>query len=247
MAEIEILDCTLRDGAYVLNAEFGSKVIMGLVKKLQDAKIDIIECGWLKDFEHKIGTSYYHTPSDFERYMQVGKIHSCMYVAMIDYNRYDIRNLTPCDGKNIDAIRVVFPHGKLDEAVEVANRIRDKGYKVFFQAANTLSYSDYDLLVLADKMNDVMPEGLSIVDTFGAMYPADLLRISTLLNNNMNTRIKMGFHSHNNQQLSFALSMQFAHDMCINSNRNSIIDGSLCGMGRGAGNTNTELFQKRRR
>ena len=42
---IEVLDCTLRDGAYINKSEFGTNTIRGILKRLADAKIDIIECG----------------------------------------------------------------------------------------------------------------------------------------------------------------------------------------------------------
>lgn len=242
MSKIEILDCTLRDGAYIIDAEFGGQTIGGLIKRLQDANIDIIECGWLKDFKHEDGTTFYHVPSDLDRYLIEEKSGNTIYAAMIDYNRYDINTLPRNTGKNIDAIRVVFPHGKMKEGLSLVPQIKDKGYKVFVQAANTLSYTDYELLCLAETINEAKPNGVSIVDTFGAMYPSNLTRIATLLNNNLEGDIKLGFHSHNNQQLSFALSMQFAQEMSFDSDRDIIIDSSLCGMGRGAGNATTELI-----
>ena len=118
---------------------------------------------------------------------------------------------------------------------------KNKGYKVFFQAANTLAYSDDDLIELAEAMNEVDPMSVSIVDTFGAMYKDDLERIVKILDEKLDTNIKLGFHSHNNQQLSFALTIDFI-EMFENSERKIIVDSSLCGMGRGAGNTTTELI-----
>ena len=50
--KIEILDCTLRDGAYITDSKFGVPAIKGIIKKMQSARIDIIECGWLKDKSH---------------------------------------------------------------------------------------------------------------------------------------------------------------------------------------------------
>ena len=47
MKRIQLLDCTLRDGAYIVDAKFGTPAIKGIVGKLEDANIDIIECGWL--------------------------------------------------------------------------------------------------------------------------------------------------------------------------------------------------------
>ena len=237
--KIELLDCTLRDGAYITNSKFGVPAIKGIIKKMQAARVDIIECGWLKDKPHEIGSVFYHVPADLEQYI-LKKSPSSVYVVMIDWDRYNTDNLPPYDGKSIDAIRVVFPHEKHREGIEVGRKIREKGYKVFFQAANTLAYSNQDLIDLAKCMNEFSPVSLSVVDTFGAMYADDLSRIVRLLDYELDTKIKLGFHSHNNQQLSFALSINFV-EMLQNSDRNIIVDASLCGMGRGAGNATTEL------
>lgn len=160
---------------------------------------------------------------------------------MIDYNRYDDSVLPQCDGKSLDAIRVVFPHGKHDEGIAIGNRIAQKGYKVFYQAANTLAYSDEDLAVLAEAMNKAKPVAVSIVDMFGAMYEDDLVRIFAILDKRLDNSVKIGFHAHNNQQLAFALSSTFV-ELAEKSGRDAIADSSLCGMGRVAGNTTTELM-----
>lgn len=235
-----LLDCTLRDGAYIVEAKFGSIAIAGIIKKLQDANVDIIECGWLKDADYQKGTSFYHTPDDLIPYL-TEKSDRSLYTVMIDWDRYDLANLPPCDGKSIDAIRVVFPYGKHREGIAVGQEIQKKGYRVLFQAANTLAYSDEDLRILAQDMNAVRPVALSVVDTFGAMYEKDLVRIAEILDECLDSNIRLGFHSHNNQQLSFALTMRFV-ELFQNRKRNIIVDASLTGMGRGAGNTATELL-----
>lgn len=238
-SQIQLLDCTLRDGAYIVDSMFGAPAIKGIIKKLDEANIDIIECGWLKDKEYKTGSTFFHLPADIKRYFE--KKNSCsIFVTMIDWDRYDLSQLPICDGETIDAIRVVFPQGHFKEGIALGNIIRSKGYKVFFQAANTLGYSDEELIELAQEVNRAQPVALSIVDTFGAMYGSDLEHIVKLLDEHLAENIKMGFHSHNNQQMSFSLSMQFV-ELLEKSGREGIIDASLCGMGRGAGNATTEL------
>ena len=237
--KIELLDCTLRDGAYITNSHFGVPVIKGIIKKMQDAHVDIIECGWLKDKPHEVGSSFYHVPADIEPYL-IERSPRTTYVTMIDWDRYNVDALPPFDGRSIDAIRVVFPHGRHREGIAIGQRIRDKGYRVYFQAANTLAYSNRDLIELAECMNAFKPESLSVVDTFGAMYADDLERIVRLLDSELDPSIKLGFHSHNNQQLSFALSIRFC-EMLQSSARSIVVDASLCGMGRGAGNATLEL------
>ncbi|MCM1169822.1 MAG: hypothetical protein NC324_07790 [Bacteroides sp.] len=236
---IKLLDCTLRDGAYIVDSNFGASAIKGIISHLQEAKVDIIECGWLKDKPHQEGSSFYHVPADLEPYLQK-KNPNTLYVAMIDYNRYDDSVLPEYDGRSIDAVRVVFPYGKHKEGIEIGMRIRQKGYVVMFQAANTLAYSDKDLMVLAEEMNKVMPASLSIVDTFGAMYEDDLERIVNCLHRHLDSRISMGMHTHNNQQLGFALCITFIK-LLKDTERHLMVDARLCGMGRGAGNATTEL------
>ncbi|MDO4863054.1 MAG: hypothetical protein Q4A05_02690 [Ruminococcus sp.] len=236
---IQLLDCTLRDGCYIVDSNFGASAIRGLIEKLSQAHVDIIECGWLKNSEHKEGSAFYHVPADLQQYLtkkDTGKV----YVVMIDWDRYDLSNLPPNDGKSIDAIRVVFPHGKFHEGIAVGKVIREKGYRVYFQAANTLAYNDSELIELAEAAAEASPECLSIVDTFGAMYEEDLERIVRILDQHLAPEIKLGFHSHNNQQLSFSLTQHFVK-LLANSTRGIVVDASLCGMGRGAGNTTTEL------
>ena len=237
--KIALWDCTLRDGAYINGSRFGTSAIKGIIKKLQEARTDIIEVGWLKDAAHEEGSTYYHLPQDAAPYM-VDRQDGIEYVAMIDWDRYDVDNLPPCDGKSINAVRVVFPHGKHREGIAVAERVREKGYRIFLQAANTLAYSEADLKDLAQCINACRPVAISVVDTFGAMFEEDLARIVRTLDAALDPAIAMGFHSHNNQQLSFALTMHFV-ELLAESERSAIVDASLCGMGRGAGNATTEL------
>ena len=159
---IQLLGCTLRDGAYITGGNFGTPCIQGIIKKCEKANIDVIECGWLKNDLHKEGSSYYHVPADMLKYC-AKKDPQKIYVVMIDWDRYDLNQLPVCDGMSIDAIRVVFPHGKHREGIAVAAEIKQKGYKVFLQAANTLAYSESDLMDLAKAVNTLSPVALSVV------------------------------------------------------------------------------------
>lgn len=239
MQKIQLLDCTLRDGAYITGGKFGVPAVKGLIKKLAEANIDIIECGWLKNAAYEEGTSYFHVPDDLKAYIGEKKPDTT-YVVMIDWDRYDLDALPDYDGSTIDAVRVVFPHGKVREGTAVGAEIKKKGYKVYLQLANTLAYSDDDLIEAAGYINALHPVCVSVVDTFGAMYEEDLERILKILHKAVDTDIMLGFHSHNNQQLAFALSKHFV-DVLKDSGRDIVLDGSLCGMGRGAGNATTEL------
>jgi 4-hydroxy 2-oxovalerate aldolase len=71
------------------------------------------------------------------------------------------------------------------------------------------------------------------------MYLDDLRTLFNIVNYNLAPNIKLGFHSHNNLQMSNALSQEFIN--LAQNRRDTVIDATLFGMGRGAGNTPTEL------
>lgn len=111
---------------------------------------------------------------------------------------------------------------------------------LFIQGVNSLGYTDKELLDIVDLVNEIQPAGFGIVDTYGAMYMDDVDRIYTLVDHNMDENIAIDFHSHNNYQLSFAFAQEIIR--LSNGKRQIIIDGTLNGMGKVAGNLNTELI-----
>lgn len=246
MKNVRILDCTLRDGGRIIDCSFQDKEIKGISERLSKAKIDIIEVGFLRDY-HKIeysGNSTFFTDVDQIKPFVNKEKANTMYVAFIDFGMCDIDSLKPFDGYSIDGIRFGFTKKNYDEAKEEVIRwaqvIKSKGYKLFVQGVNSLNYTDRELLEIVDMINEIHPYSFGIVDTYGAMYMDDVDRIYGLIDHNMLPDICINFHSHNNYQLSFA----FAQEVIKLSRgiRQIIIDGTLSGMGKVAGNLNTELI-----
>ena len=162
-----------------------------------------------------------------------------MYVAMACYGEYDINQLTEYDGTSIDGIRVTFHYNEVEKALVYCKAIMDKGYKVFVQPVGTTSYSDEQLLQLIKHVNELQPYAFYLVDTLGLMHPNDVLRFFYLIDHNLQKTIHMGFHSHNNLQLSYSNCQTLAQ---LATDRVISLDSSVYGMGRGAGNLNTELI-----
>ena len=50
---VQILDCTLRDGGYVNNWEFGRHAIASILDKLEAGGVEIVECGFLTNPEEE--------------------------------------------------------------------------------------------------------------------------------------------------------------------------------------------------
>ena len=237
MGMIRVLDCTLRDGGYVNDWVFGRTHIERMIGNLERASIDIIECGFLENVDYNPSSSVFPSvelmSSSFE------KKDGVMYVGMIALGDIDVDMISPRSEKTIDGIRLTFHKNELEEEFEQAKKLMEKGYEVFIQPVGTTNYSDIDLLNLIAKVNELKPFAFYIVDTLGVLYPNDIVRIFSIVDNNLDRDVAMGFHSHNNLQLSFSNAQTLID---CHFDRTVIIDSSVMGMGRGAGNLCTELI-----
>ena len=243
MSKIKLLDCTLRDGGYVNDWKFGHDNIESIFERLVDAGVDVIEIGFLDD----------RRPFDIDRSIMpdtdsVEKIYGnldrkqAQIVGMIDYGTCDISNIKPCSESYIDGIRVIFKKGIMHEAMEYCRAIKKLGYKVYSQLVSITSYTDEELLELISLVNDVKPYAVSMVDTYGLLHPEDLLHYYEILDANVDSTIGIGFHAHNNFQLAYANALAF---LGKETDRDIVVDATLYGMGKSAGNAPLELVSMR--
>lgn len=237
---MQILDCTLRDGGYINDWRFGRKAITAILEKLERANLDIIECGFLTRMVYDEQCSLFPSVQAIEPLLP-GEKRRAMYVAMIAIGEKELhpKELQPWNGRSIDGIRLTFHKREIPQAIQWAEIIQDKGYKVFMQPVGSGFYSDMELLSLVEQMNRLRPYAFYIVDTLGSMYRNDVSHRFYLIDQNMDPEIHLGFHGHNNLQLAFSNAQVLGK---IQTKRSLLIDASVYGMGRGAGNLPTELI-----
>lgn len=237
-SSIRLLDCTLRDGGYINDWNFGFQPICNIIKKLVEAETDYIEVGFLRNCEYSKDRTLFNNMAQLKAILPKNQ-GKTKFVAMALHNLYDVNKLEKNDG-TIDALRVTFHNYDIDEGLEFISKVIMKGYKVFCNPINIMGYSDAELLNLIEKVNKVHPYAFSIVDTFGSMMENDLLRINSLVEHNLDKTIRIGLHLHENLGLSYSLAQSFIR--MKSPERECVIDGSLCGMGRVPGNLNIELM-----
>ena len=208
MSKIQLLDCTLRDGGYINNFRFGKYAIRKILQQLTHAGLDIVECGFLEDGEYDEDTSIFNAAEQIASLLP-NEHGRTMFVAMVCYGEYDLSQLSPCTRNSIDGIRVTFHYDEVEGALEYCREIKEKGYKVFVQPVGTSSYTDIQLLHLIEKVNELQPYSFYLVDTLGLMHKNDIARFFYFFFTNLDKSINMGFHSHNNLQLSFSNSQEF--------------------------------------
>lgn len=240
--KLELLDCTLRDGGYINDWEFGQDTLVNVFERTTASGVDFIELGFLDD----------RRPFDINRSIMpdtacMGKIYGGLpkgntkLMGMIDYGTCSIDHIQPCSESILDGIRVIFKKHLREPAMAFCKELKEKGYIVFSQLVSITSYEDEELMDLIRLANDVKPYAVSMVDTYGLMHKNILFHYYDLLNKKLDPSIAVGYHAHNNFQLGYSncIEMMERHKGC---ERPILVDGTLYGMGKSAGNAPTELL-----
>lgn len=240
MATRELLDCTLRDGGYVNDWEFGHDKIVEIFERLVSSGVEYIEIGFLDqrrafDMDRTI---FPDTKSANKIFAGIDKGDATV-LAMIDYGTCSIENLQPAQDTFIDGIRVIFKEHLMYDALNFCNQVQTLGYKVFAQMVSVTTYTDEKLEEYAIECNKIKPFATSMVDTYGLLDEEHLMHIFRILDKHLKPEIKEGYHAHNNFQLGFANAKHF---LACDSKRDLLADGTLYGMGKSAGNAPLELL-----
>jgi len=243
---LAIMDCTLRDGGYINDWRFGSEARDHILTALVRAGIDSIECGYLSSTKKVApGMTRYASIEQVDDLLSRTfptlpvKSHFCV---MINHGEYDAANLPafrPVPGPQIDGIRLAFHKEDMTAALRDARVIAGKGYRLFIQPMVTVRYSDREAIDLLEQSCGIDPFAVYIVDSFGSLHGDDFRRLFYLFENNVPEHISLGYHAHNNLQLAYSNAIDFLREI---RRHKVIIDASIAGMGRGAGNLNTELL-----
>ena len=240
MATRELLDCTLRDGGYVNDWEFGHDKIVEIFERLVSSGVEFIEIGFLderRDFDMN-RTIFPNTESANKIFAGLDKGNATV-LGMIDYGTCGIENLQPAKDTFVDGIRVIFKEHLMYEALDFCKQVQDLGYKVFAQMVSVTTYTDEKLVEYARACNKLKPFATSMVDTYGLLDEEHLLHIFSILDKHLDPAIKEGYHAHNNFQLGYANAKAF---LACDSQRDLLADGTLYGMGKSAGNAPLELL-----
>ena len=240
MGEVAILDVTLRDGGIVNDFNFGERNMQNILSAIEDAGIQFVELGYLeKNTGTERGRTQFIDETVIERFFLKEKKSGVTYFAMFDYGKFDVNRLHNRTKGGIDAIRLAFHKRNFHDVLPLYKAISQKGYDVYMQPMVTLHYSEAELEELAAAANEMDIKGFYFVDTFGQMQQPDIERLSRFFDQRLRPDIALGFHSHNNIQMAYANAITFLR---VPMSRDKMLDSSIMGMGRGAGNLNTELI-----
>jgi 4-hydroxy 2-oxovalerate aldolase len=134
-------------------------------------------------------------------------------------------------------VRVATYIHQLPTAMDMVKDAHDKGYETTINLMAVSSVQEWELDEALEIMADSEAGAIILVDSWGSFYSEQIQYLTRKYLRHAIPRGKMvGMHAHNNQQLAFANTIE---TIVLGAN---FLDGSMSGLGRGAGNCPMELL-----
>jgi 4-hydroxy 2-oxovalerate aldolase len=242
--ELTVLDCTIRDGGLVNNHQFSDALVRAVYDTCLAAGIDYMEIGYKNSArlfpKDDFGPWRHCDEDDLNRVVgdhdpdKTG----LKLAVMADAGKSDWKEkIVPCSESVLSMIRVAFYAHQVSEAVEMIHHAHELGYET---TANLMAVSN-----IKETETDAVLEAIAptpagtmvIVDSFGHMYREQIDMLYSKYAKAMEgTGKEIGIHAHTNLQLAFANTIEA---IILGATR---ADGTMAGLGRGAGNCPMELM-----
>ena len=236
-----ILDCTFRDGGYYVNWDFEDKLIQKYISSLIKANVDIIELGFRFLPNNKFYGAFAHTTDEYIKTLSIPK--KTKIAVMV--NASDLINFSDGiskavkklfkkkDNSPVSIVRIAVHVKDIRKSKEIAKQIKLLGYKIclnIMQVDKLKSDEISNISSQIEKWKSI--DILYFADSFGNMSPKDVK--NTILSIKKGWSGKVGFHAHDNK------GQAITNCLTAIDNHIDIIDSTVLGMGRGAGNAKTE-------
>lgn len=233
--KFKILDCTLRDGGYYTNWDFDKVLVSTYFKAFNNLPVDYLEIGYRSNPMNSYLGEYFYCPPYVLK--ESKRISDKKLVIILDEKNVKVEDvkflLTPCIDY-IDMVRIAIDPKNFKRALHLATAVKQMGFEVGFNVMYMSNWeSEKDFL---NQIKDVkgIADYFYMVDSFGGVYPEDIRKTFDIVKNQ--TDVKIGFHGHNNLEMGLINTLT-AIDCGV-----EMVDATVTGMGRGAGNLSTELL-----
>lgn len=232
---MKILDCTIRDGGYYTNWDFDQDIVKTYLESFNHLPIEYLEVGYRSDAKKEYMGEYFYCP--VETLTRLKSISQKKLVIILNEKDVCVKDaevlLTPIK-ELVTMVRMAIDPKNFKRALTLAAEVKRLGFEVAFNVMYMSTWADEkEFLDLIPQVDEVV-DYFYMVDSFGGVFPQDVKDTIALVRSK--TKVKLGFHGHNNLEMALANTLT-AIDEGID-----IVDATVTGMGRGAGNLKTELL-----
>ncbi|WP_194915861.1 hypothetical protein [Catenulispora rubra] len=232
--EVEILDCTLRDGSYAVDFQFDVDTITGVLSGLEAAGVGLVELG------HGLGLNAGE---------KLGKPslvsdEQCFDIAAAilddaEWGMFCIPGIATLDhlrqaaAAGMRFVRVGVDITEVEPAQDFLGLAKSLGLRAFANLMKTNVLDPRGVAEAVRRCAGFGADAVYLVDSVGGYLPHE---ITELVAEVVRGGTPLGFHGHDN------LGMANANALAAARSGVRYIDVTLDGIGRGAGNANTEMF-----
>jgi 4-hydroxy 2-oxovalerate aldolase len=239
--DIRVVDATIRDGGLCNDFRFDDSFIKDLYAANVKAGVDYMEFGYKASKEifkeEDFGKWKFCKDDDIRKIVGDNKT-DLKIAVMADVGRTDFKkDIIAKKDSPIDLVRVATYINTIPAAVEMIEDAAKKGYETTINIMAVSKARTEDITAALETLGKTPVKAFYIVDSYGSLYPEESRRLAELYCEIADKYNKaVGIHAHNNQQLAFANTIE-AMTQGV-----SFLDGTVDGMGRGAGNCALELL-----
>lgn len=230
-----ITDTTLRDGSHAVSHSFSPSDIENIVSKLDEAKVPVIEVSHgagLNGSTIQQGFSHYPEFDLIEAAVKSAKTSkiASLFVPGIGTSE----ELKRAADIGVKVIRIAVHCTEADVTEQYFKLAKNLGLETVGFLMMSHTSSGTVLAEEAKKMESYGADCVYVIDSAGALVPEGVKeRVSALKNA---IAIDVGFHAHNN------LGVAIGNTLAALEVGADQLDGTLRGLGAGAGNAPTELI-----
>jgi len=237
------LDCTLRDGGYYNEWNFDHDLVQDYIYAVNDAGVNVVELGFRTQNQNGFRGACAYTTDSFIQSLEIPKdLEVCVMInasEIIDEGKYNEHKLTQLftknsEASNISIIRIASHTYEFIEALKAVKLLNEKGFKIGFNLMQVSECDSTELIHLAKEASKYQIEVLYFADSLGNMNTEKVLSVIELFRTHW--RGELGIHAHDN------MGMALSNTLFAINNGITWVDSTVTGMGRGAGNVNTELL-----
>jgi 4-hydroxy 2-oxovalerate aldolase len=239
--DIKVLDCTVRDGGLVNNSQFSDEFVRAVYLTLAEAGVDYMEIGYKGDRKIYSPSEYgcwKHCQEEDIRRIVGENPAELKLSAMADAERTNYHeDFLPKENSVLDMIRVATYIHQIPTAIDMIKAAHDKGYETTLNLMAVSVVHDHELEEALELLSTTEVDVIYLVDSFGSLYSEEIQALTRkYLQYAEASGKKVGIHTHNNQQLAYANTIEA---LILGA---SFLDSTIAGLGRGAGNCATELL-----